>query len=91
MGPSQIQNMPSGIFWPKNHQEKADNGQQCTLISERTYLDPKLKNECGLLSSIFNVERPCQRYLPKKPENAGVGEKQPHWKSVKCNFLKKVY
>ena len=60
------------------------------LISERTYLDPKFKNYHRLLSSIFNIERPCQRYMPKKTENSGVGEKQPHLKTVKCNFLKKL-
>ena len=35
------------------------------LSSERTNLDLKLKNKCGMLPSIFNVEQSFQRYLPK--------------------------
>ena len=27
---------------------------------------PKIEKKCILFSSIFNVEGPCQRYLPKK-------------------------
>ena len=42
--------------------------------SGRTNLNSKLKNSCGLLSSIFTVEQPFQRYWDKtssKPlENA---------------------
>ena len=54
-------------------------------------LDPKLENNFGLLSSIFNLERPFQRYWGKKPhENAGMGENQPHWKTVKTRFSRKT-
>ena len=41
--------------------------------------NPKTENNCGLLSSIFNVERLFQRYLPKKNKNAP----QNHQKNTK--------
>ena len=51
----------------------------------RTHLDPKSKKKCILFSSIFNVDRPFQRYLLK---TSGPGENNPITKR-KNNFFSK--
>ena len=84
MGPPQILIPPlephGGV--PEEELKSEYNGKVARNNGElnlgRTHLDPKLKNNCCLLSSIFYVEGLFRRYLPKKPpENAGVGENKP--------------
>merc|ERR1711950_113985 len=51
----------------------------------RTHLDPKSKKKCILFSSIFNVDRPFQRYLLK---TSGPGENNPRTKRKNNLFSK---
>ena len=48
---------------PKNWRIWAKNSKKCNVESfGTTYVDPKLKNNCGLFSSTFHVEWPVQSY-----------------------------
>ena len=66
--------------------KKGPRGSQGTPENlGRTHLDPKSKKKCILFSSIFNVDRPFQRYLLK---TSGPGENNPITKR-KNNFFSK--
>ena len=56
----------------------------------RTSINPKLKNNYGMFFQALTKNDRFRDIGAKPPKNAGVGENQPHWKTVKCNFIKKL-
>ena len=56
----------------------------------RTHSDSKLKNNCGLLSSIFNVERPFQRHQDKTSWKCRAGWKSTPLENSKMRFSQKA-
>ena len=83
-------NSSSGTLWdpqggPRGSKKGPRGSQGAPENLWRTHLDPKSKKKCILFSSIFNVDRPFQRYLLK---TSGPGENNPITKR-KNNFFSK--
>ena len=61
------------IFWPTIHHKMIKNAH--FEFDE----DPKLKNNCGLVFSIFNIDHLFQRYLPKTQKMPPKAPKNAHF------------